>query len=75
MADFAFIGDEAECVAFGLRFPRGVGVAVLNAHAVRKLSNNRFFAEVLTVDAVEVFDAAPTHDAPKRRGRPPKARP
>lgn len=65
---FAFIGDEPENVAFGLRFPRGVAVEVTDAHAVRKLTNNRFFAAVF--DGVEVL--APVE--PKRRGRPPKAR-
>lgn len=65
---FAFIGDEPENVAFGLRFPRGVAVDVTDEHAVRKLTNNRFFAAVF--DGVEVLEPV----EPKRRGRPPKAR-
>lgn len=66
---FAFIGDEPENVAFGLRFPRGVAVEVTDAHAVRKLTNNRFFAAVF--DGVEVLEPVVPE---KRRGRPPKAR-
>lgn len=66
---FTFIGEEQENVAFGLRFPRGVGVEVTDAHAVRKLTNNRFFAAVF--DGVEVLEPV---EEPKRRGRPPKAR-
>lgn len=65
---FAFIGEEQETTAFGLRFPRGVGVEVTDPHAVRKLTNSRFFASV--VDGVEVLEPV----EPKRRGRPPKAR-
>ena len=68
---FTYIGDELETVAFGLRFPRGVGVEVTDPHAVRKLTNNRFFAAVF--DGVEVLDPVPVA-AEKRRGRPPKAR-
>jgi hypothetical protein len=63
---FAYIGDEAETDAFGLRFLPGEPVDVTDEHAIRKLSNNRFFC--LVVDGVEVIDA------PKKRGRPPKDR-
>ena len=65
MPAFTFIGDEQETTAFGLRFPRGVAVEVADAHAVRKLTNNQYFAAL--VDGVEVLQ-------PKRRGRPPKAK-
>lgn len=68
MAKFTFIGEEQETTAFGLRFPRGVGVEVTDAHAVRKLTNNQYFAAVF--DGVEVLEPV----EPKRRGRPPKAR-
>jgi hypothetical protein len=62
---FAYVGGDEETTAFGLRFPRGVGVEVTDAHAIRKLSNNPHFSTV--VDGVEVME-------PKRRGRPPKAK-
>ena len=65
---FTYIGEESETTAFGLRFPHGVGVEVTDAHAVRKLTNNPYFASV--VDGVEVLEPV----EPKRRGRPPKAR-
>lgn len=64
MATFAYIGDEAETDAFGLRFPRGDHVEVNDEHAIRKLRGNAQFSEV--VEGVEVL--------PKRRGRPPKAK-
>ena len=65
---FTYIGEEPETTAFGLRFPHGVSVEVTDPHAVRKLTNNCFFAAV--VDGVEVLEPV----EPKRRGRPPKAR-
>jgi hypothetical protein len=67
MASFTFIGDELETVAFGLRFPRGEAVEVTDAHAVKKLTNNQYFAQVF--QGVEVLEAEP----PKKRGRPRKA--
>ena len=70
MPKFAFIGDEQESRGFGLVFPRGVAVEVTDSHAIRKLTNNQFFSQVF--DGVEVLDAI--EPAPKRRGRPPKAR-
>lgn len=76
---FTFIGEEQETTAFGLRFPRGVVVEVTDATAVRKLTNNIYFAQVF--DGVEVLApeplAAPVGEpasVPKRRGRPPKAK-
>lgn len=71
MAQFAFIGDEQETQGFGLVFPRGVAVEVSDSYAIRKLTNNQFFTQVF--DGVEVLDAVEP-EAPKRRGRPPKAR-
>jgi len=69
MPKFAFIGEEEETQGFGLVFPRGVGVEVTDPHAIRKLSNNQFFAQVF--DGVQVVG----EDKPaKRRGRPPKER-
>lgn len=64
---FTYIGEEEETDAFGLRFPRGVPVEVTDAHAVRKLRWNVHFSEV--IEGVEVVEVAP-----KRRGRPPKAK-
>lgn len=69
---FAYIGEGEETDAFGLRFPRGASVEVTDAHAVKKLSNNAQFVAVF--DGVEVLDALPELQ-PKRRGRPPKAKP
>jgi hypothetical protein len=69
LAHFTYIGDEPGTDAFGLKFPAGVAVEVIDQHAINKLRGNRFFAE--SFDGVQVLDALP--DA-KRRGRPPKAR-
>ena len=66
MRSFVYTGEEGTEV-FGLRFPFNVPVEVSDPHAIRKLSNNRFFTEV--VDGAEIV--APE---PKRRGRPPKAK-
>lgn len=65
MRTFVYTGEEGT-EAFGLSFPFNVPVEVTDAHAIKKLSNNRFFTEV--VDGVEIIDA------PVRRGRPPKAK-
>lgn len=67
MRTFVYTGEEGT-EAFGLRFPFNVPVQVEDEHAIRKLSGNRFFTEL--VDGVEILDAEP----PKRRGRPPKAK-
>ena len=66
MAQFAYIGDHEETAVFGLSFPHGVPVEVTDPRAIRKLSANCDFSQV--VDGVEVMA-----DQPKRRGRPPKA--
>lgn len=63
---FAYIGDHEETAVFGLLFPKGVPVEVTDPRAIRKLSANCDFSQV--VDGVEVMA-----DQPKRRGRPPKA--
>ena len=65
MRTFVYTGEEGT-EAFGLSFSFNVPVEVTEEHAIRKLSNNRFFTEV--VDGVEIIDA------PARRGRPPKAK-
>lgn len=65
---FVYTGEEGT-EAFGLRFPFNEPVIVENEHAIRKLSGNRFFVEV--VDGVEIVDPIVQ---PKRRGRPPKAK-
>lgn len=67
MRTFVYTGEEGT-EAFGLRFPFNEPVQVEDEHAIRKLSGNRFFTEL--VDGVEILDA----DPPKRRGRPPKAK-
>lgn len=71
MPQFTYIGEEQGTDAFGLLFPAGVAVEVSDAHAIKKLRGNRYFVEVF--DGVQVVDA-PQQEAPKRRGRPPKAR-
>lgn len=71
MAKFTYIGDEQETDAFGLLFPAGVAVEVTDSHAINKLRGNCYFVELF--DGVQVVDA-PKAEAPKRRGRPPKAR-
>lgn len=68
MASFAYQGDRAEVVCFGVVFPRGVVVQVTDAVACRKLAGNRDFCQVF--DGVEVLPSI--QPAPKRRGRPPK---
>ena len=71
MPQFAYIGAEQGTDAFGHLFPAGVAVEVTAEHAIKKLRGNPYFVEVF--DGVQVVDA-PQQDAPKRRGRPPKAR-
>ena len=71
MPAFTYIGDEQGTDAFGLLFPAGVAVEVTDGHAIKKLRGNQYFVEVF--DGVQVVDA-PQQEAPKRRGRPPKAR-
>lgn len=71
MPQFTYIGEEQGTDAFGLLFPAGAAVEVTDQHAVKKLRGNQYFVEVF--DGVQVVDA-PQQDAPKRRGRPPKAR-
>ncbi len=73
MAVFTFIGDEAETGFLGLLFPRDVPVVVTDERAVGKLRNNRFFVE--SFDGVQVLEAVKTVEQPKKRGRPPKAKP
>lgn len=72
MAHFTFMGELPGTDAFGLTFPAGVAVEVSDPHAINKLRGNRFFVE--SFDGVQVVDAPVVQDAPKRRGRPPKAR-
>ena len=72
MPQFTYIGEEQGTDAFGLLFPAGAAVEVTDPHAIKKLRGNTLnFVEVF--DGVQVVDA-PQQDAPKRRGRPPKAR-
>lgn len=66
---FAYIGEGKEAGAFGLLFPNGEPVEVLDEHAIRKLSNNPQFVAVF--DGVQVLEPAAEV---KRRGRPPKVR-
>jgi hypothetical protein len=66
MRSFVYIGEEGT-EAFGLRFHFNVPVEVSDPHAINKLSNNRFFTEL--VDGAEIVASEP-----KRRGRPPKAK-
>ena len=60
MRAFAYIGDEGETDAFGFRFPRGMPVSIdetRHAIAVKKLSANQWFREVIEVeDAVIVSE-------------------
>lgn len=72
MARFAYVGDRAGTTLFGVKFQRGVAAEVLELRAIGKLSNNHEF--VLVVDGVEVSQAAPVMEPPKRRGRPPKVK-
>lgn len=65
MAAFVYIGDHEETVTRGHRFVRGEPVEVTSEADIAKLRTNADFSEV--VDGVELT-------APKRRGRPPKAR-
>ena len=66
---FAYIGDHKGMVAFGLPFPVGVAVEVTDPHAIAKLSGNSHWIKCDTEPGQE-----PEQPAPKRRGRPPKAR-
>lgn len=40
---FIYVGEGLETIAYGLTFPKGVGVEVADSHAVKKLTNNTQF--------------------------------
>jgi hypothetical protein len=61
---FVYLGDHAETRVFGLLFRAGEPTEVTDERAIAKLRNNADFAE--DIDGTQV--------APKRRGRPPKAK-
>jgi hypothetical protein len=65
MRVFVYMGEEGT-EAFGLRFPFNEPVEVTDAHAIKKLSGNRFFTEV--VDGVEIA----SEPAKRKPGRPRK---
>lgn len=69
MRQFAYIGDHESVAPFGIHFPRGVAVFVDDPFVLKKLEGNSHFVE--RVGDVEIAPEI----APKRRGRPPKARP
>lgn len=68
MAKFAYIGDHQETRVFGLAFFHGEPVEITDEKVIKKLRANIDFSEFF--EGVEVVDA---DQAPKRRGRPPKA--
>lgn len=64
MRVFVYTGEEGT-EAFGLRFPFNEPVEVNDPHAIRKLSGNRFFTEV--VDGAEI-----TSETTKRKPGSPR---
>lgn len=64
-----YVGPEPAVVVFGTTFPQGVAVDVEDEHAASKLSAHPQF----TVSMAGVVAEDYATDAPKRRGRPPKA--
>lgn len=70
MARFAYHGDHEVTRVFGLVFPRGEFVDVVDERAIGKLLRNHEFSH--EVDGAEVLPAP--CEPPKRRGRPPKNR-
>jgi hypothetical protein len=65
---FRYLGDKDEMVAFGYRFAGGNEPEVTDAHALRKLSGNRFF------EAVDAGEPAP-EPVKNKGGRPRKVKP
>jgi hypothetical protein len=78
MPHFVYLGDHPRVVVYGLPFGGDEPTEVNDEMMVRKLRGNREFSEIYgrsdTEPGVEVLDALPVQDQPKRRGRPPKAR-
>ncbi len=72
MPTFAYLGDKDEIRLYGLVFRPGEPVPVENPAHIEKLRWCNRFSEIF--DCVEVLEPAPIIDAPKRRGRPPKAK-
>lgn len=71
MPHFSYLGDHASVTLWGIDFPRGVAVAVEDAHAIGKLRGNSHFVE--SFDGVEVFiDNKPREDIKRKPGRPRK---
>jgi hypothetical protein len=68
---FRYIGDSTEMIAFGYDFAGGNEPEVTDAHAIGKLSGNRFFEAVgeATFDKDTAFN---TPIAKNKGGRPRK---